>query len=173
MDLQIRVQSVAREGLDDEALGEQLVRLVRGAQGRGSAAAAAVVVGAERIDIVPLAPIVQARMRPAWFVAGLSRSPFGEVAPDAVGLIGTFRYRRGPDDPGAPIALSFLEWTDCRWWEWRALIDGTALRDDTETVRRAVDGVPRPDGLGGWWSLGRRRGVAFRWRRSGAPVLVH
>jgi hypothetical protein len=176
MDLQVRVQSLARRGDDDDSLGEYLAALVTDAARRGGAPAAAIVVGSGRVDIVPLAPIAQANVPVPAFLAGLTHSPFGDEPPDAVGLIGTFRMRRKPGDPGVPVAMVFLEWTDCRWWQWRALLDVEAgratLREDTETILRAVDGTPKPARLGGWWSLGRRRPVRLEWHRR-EPIVFH
>jgi hypothetical protein len=177
MELQVRVQSVPTDGIgSDDALGERLVSLLHGAVQRGGAPASAMVVTPDRIDIVPLRPVVEAKMRPGLFLAGLSRGAFGSEAPIAVGLIGTFTWRRTREDAGIPLVMTFLEWADCRWWQWRALVDPgaspLAIRHDTETTLRAVDGAARPDGLGGWWSLGRRRPVDLRWRRTD-PVVYH
>jgi hypothetical protein len=176
MEVQVRVHSVGRPAEaqdDDDALGERLVALVRDAMTRGGAPPAAVVVTGERVDVVPLAPVVEAKMSPAAFLAGLTRHPIGGGTAEAVGLIGTFRVHRAPEDPGVPIVMVFLEWTDCRWWQWRALLetgDLRALRPDTETLLRATDGTAKPARLGGWWSLGRRHAIDLAWQKR-EPVI--
>jgi len=66
----------------------------------------------------------------------------------------------------------FLEWPDCSWWHWRALLsaEGEVL-DDTITVRSAERGDPLPAQLGRWWSTGRRHRLSLHLRRR-PPVPV-
>ncbi len=161
---------------DDDALGNRLVSATCGAVERGGAPAAAVAVRSTQFDIIPLLPLVQQQSPIPPFVAGLSTSPTEMGAAEAVGVMGTFRWRRDRSDAGVPIALVFLEWTDCRWWFWRALLqpegEGLRLREDTETRACAVDGDAKPLGLGGWWSLGRRSNVRIHLQPR-SPVWVH
>src|SRR5688572_11421317 len=122
MDIRVRVQSAPRAGDadDDDGIGENLVGIVRHALGRGGAPGAGVIVRPDRFDVVPLGPVIQAKMSPSWFLAGLSRTPINGGEVEAVGVIGTFRMRRRQDGtPGIPVAMVFLEWADCRWWQWR------------------------------------------------------
>lgn len=174
--LEVRVQTLAFEAADDDSLGFHLVDVVRRALAKGGAPSAAVAAHGDRVDLVPLGPVVQAKMPVPAFVSGLTRSAVTSDEPVAVvGLIGTFRLRRRPEEAGVPIAIVFLEWTDCRWWHWRGLLDPTdqkRILDETETVTRAVDGDPKPLRLGGWWSQARRRPIDLRWdRRSPAPMV--
>jgi hypothetical protein len=158
---------------DDDALGERLTALVRDALARGGAPPAAVVVMDGRVDLILLRPELVGEVPVPMLLGGLSRSIQADrPAVKAVGMIGVFRPRPSTSrPPGVPVAMVFLEWTDCRWWQWRGLIDpeAGAVLEETETVGRAVDGVPRPRGLGGWWSLGRRRNMAFRLDRHEEP----
>ncbi|MFT6145423.1 MAG: hypothetical protein ACJAZO_000301 [Myxococcota bacterium] len=145
--------------VSDEELGQFLVERVRDAIPQRQAGSAIVVVRDKRIDIVGVRELQSASLpTPRDAMAMFSRAQFHDgVDARAVGLIGTFGYRRQPADTPVPTALVFLEWADCRWWQWRGLIDpaDNALRVDTETVRRATDGISRPNGLGGWWTRGR------------------
>lgn len=164
--LRLRIRMLARRPTDDEPEGEHLVALVLDALRKGGAGAVAVVVRAERTELVELRGVVEAGVPVQLFLAGLTRSsPEGFGPPCAIGLAGRFIVRPGrpgggePGLSGGPVALAFLEWPDCRWWQWRVVLDaqGRAL-PDTETRRRAVDGDGLTGGLGRWWSLGRRTG---------------
>lgn len=176
MTLQVQVHTLHRAlGTDDdERIGAELIALVHRALARGGAPASAVAIRPDRIDIVPMGPLIAAKSPPAMFLAGLTRvgldDPRGALA---VGVMGRFLLKRHPSDSGVPLAMVFLEWTDCRWWQWRALLAPPGeIQDETETILRAVDGVPKPPHLGGWWSLARRSQVEFRFERQ-APAMVH
>ena len=148
----------------DTQTAERLVELVRRAVGARRAPTVAVVVRESRIHLIQLRPLVEARASLARFLAALTRSEAPGGPPEAVGLVGTVRMRRGRGAVAVPAALVFLEWADCRWWHWQALLDGDnrQILDSTETVRSALDGDPLPSGLGRWWSVGRRTGVSVR-----------
>jgi len=159
-----------------EAEGEHLAQLVRRALDAGSAAPVAVVVRPQRTDLVALAPLLQRRTAIASFLAALTRSEVdGHALPVAVGVAGRLLLRRGSGPP-VPVAQAFLEWADCRWWQWQVLLDtdGVPL-PDTVVHRRAADGDALPRGLGRWWSLGRRTGARLKLQRveDEAPPLVH
>lgn len=157
----------------DEDLGEWLVDRVRSAVERGPAPSTAVAVREDRIDLIPLGDVVREGIRPNVFVATLTRAevPFAGVL-EAVGVIGEFRWRSRHTPDGLPVATVFLEWSDCRWWHWRAALgpDRDVL-DESSAVSRAVDGGPRPAGLGGWWSLGRRARLGARFEPREQPVV--
>ena len=117
------------------------------------------------------------------FLAGLTRSGSGETdMPVAVGVAGRFMMRvRGSENAAAvPVAIAFLEWSDCRWWHWQLLLgtDGKPMPDG-DMHRSADNGDPLPQGLGRWWSLGRRTGVRVQvgWPSGGVQPsespLVH
>jgi hypothetical protein len=109
-----------------------------------------------------------------------------------VGIAGRFLLRSGPrrrgqaggaragggpgvpasDGPGVPVGVVFLEWADCRWWHWRAVLgaDGRPL-EGGETLWRAVDGDALPTGVGRWWSLGRLSGNVVQYAAPDADDL--
>ncbi len=161
--MRLRVRRLQRrpDTIDDDAEGLQLVTLVRRALQGGAAPTVAVVIRAQGVDIVELAPLIRAGASLKRFLAALSRSTAPGGPPEAVGVIGRVRSRDSSSGPRVPEAMVFLEWSDCRWWHWRALLesDGLTLRDGTETVRSAVEGDRMPPGIGRWWSLGRRLGL--------------
>src|SRR4051812_41921001 len=116
MELRLRVHTAARSHLrTDRDLGDHLVDTVRKAFPR--APSASVAVRADRIEIIPLQPVIEQKRSPLHFLAGLTTTGV-----EAVGLMGTFRYRPARDAAFSPIAMVFLEWTDCRWWQWRSLV---------------------------------------------------
>ncbi len=164
---------------DDERAGTAAVDAVRSAIRTGGAAPpVAVVLRGPRLDLFPLGHAREAGTSPALFIAGLSRSTLINADPvDAVGVAGVFAWRPDRASAPAPVALVFLEWSDCRWWSWRALLSGATppeVRDDTETLQRAVDGDGKPSGLGGWWSLGRRRRMSMHLDPMAPPdAIVH
>lgn len=124
---------------------------------------------------------MEAKIPMAGFMAGLSRSTSPDIGdPIAVGLMGRVNWRRQRKEVGIPVAMVFLEWSDCRWWQWRGLLDASlrGIDEETNTVRRAAEGLAKPPHLGGWWSLGRRRGMQVRFEPQAAPEpavmpLVH
>lgn len=184
MELSLRVGSSFLDLADasDDAIGETLVGRVRRALMHGEAPSAAVIVRPERLDVIGLGPIVEQDLGVGRFLSTLTRSrtrePVGDVL--AVGIVGTVRLAPPTGGERVPLALVFLEWPDCRWWEWKALLDPTDghLLEQTETRLRAVDGDAMPPGLGRWWSTGRhlRGDVLFdRWPGRPAPEseVVH
>lgn len=179
MRFQLQVQSVQRDttALADEELGLALVDLVRHALTRGQPPTVVTVARPDRIEVIGLAPVLEHGVHVGGFIASLTRAELDPPAADprAVGLMGTLQVRQSPDGVPVPQATVFLEWPDCRWWHWRALVDPTRgeLIEDTATIRRATDGDPLPDGLGRWWSLGRRQPWRVRLEGGSPFPLVH
>lgn len=164
---------------EDEHLGRWLAGLVRDAARRdadGAPPAAAVLRDDGVLDLLPLGPALVRDTPLPLLLAGLSRSELGGHRARAVGLVGRFVLeRRSPRGPvKAPVLLAFLEWSDCRWVGWRRLVDARG-DDDDDDVERATAGDSLPDGLGRWWSLGRRTGVQVRFGPlpPATPELVH
>ena len=61
---------------------------------------------------------------------------------------------------GPLAAMCFVEWPDSRWWGALRLLEGKQFREDWPAVFRcAVDGDPRPAGVGGWFSRARRENL--------------
>jgi hypothetical protein len=139
------------------------VDLVTGALARGGAPPVAVAVRDAVVDLVQLRGVPQVPR----FLAALTRSTRGEAgAPSAVGLMGTLPTATRDGAQGPWLAAVFLEWPDCRWWYWRALLDADRkeIVPGTATWSRAVDGDRMPARLGRWWTIGRRArlGLVFR-----------
>ena len=153
--LRLRVRIVQRPPSDERDEVEPLIELARAALRARAGGGAGVIVRPERYDLVDLAGI--GRVPLPYFVAGLSRSTTEGAGPVlAVGVVGRFLARRRGQDP-LPVAVAFLEWPDCRWTMWQVLVDASGDEvQDTEIRRSARDGDALPDGLGRWWSLGRR-----------------
>lgn len=175
----IQMQTLYRRSAvgDDDQTGRELVELVRNALQRGRAPGAAVVFRENRMDIIPFGPLVRAKVHIGTFIAALTRAEVDDAAPpQCVGIVGRFNWKHKGKGTGVPVAMVFLEWPDGRWWHWRAALstEGAEILEDTVIVHRAVDGYPKPNTLGGWWSLGRRRRLNIqlnrREPRSNAPV---
>jgi hypothetical protein len=155
----------------DESLEAQLERLLRGATAARAAPPVAWCARGDRIELLPLAALRAAGVPTGPFLAALTRSTVddGSDPVDAVGLMGVFLGDpSAPGSPAVPMAMAFVEWPDGRWWQWRALVepDLSAVRDDSATVRSALEGDPLPDRLGRWWSTGRRRRYTLALRRA-------
>jgi hypothetical protein len=150
----------ARFPLEDEALGRSIFALACAGLARGLPRPAFLVLRADQIDqfdlggLVGAAPPTRERMLAA--MAGLEGAT-------SVCLVGALQVRA----PGAPAPLRavavFLEWPDNRWWTaWQPVSEAGALGTDAPVVRQAVDGWPRPNGVGGWFARARREGLRLR-----------
>jgi hypothetical protein len=156
---------------DDEVLGGRLASLVKENLPRNGAPTVGLVVRRDKVVLVPLRPVVQAKWRVAWLLGGLARWDEGDGAPEAIGLMGQIKVRKSGDDAWSPLAVVFLEWPDGRWWHWRGVLDGeSGLLEGSEDQSRAVDGLARPSGLGGWWTLARRHQPDLKLERVLPPV---
>lgn len=170
--------------VEDEQEGQRLVGWVRDAVKARRAPPAAVVLRPEKTEILPLAPVAQARVPAPRFLGALTRSTSEDSGlPYAVGVIGVLRARRAGEPKGAPtvpMAVVFLEWGDNRWWYWRAVVDpetGVVL-DDSAVIASAVDGDPMPPAFGRWWALARRANLGLHLSRrkddsEGTAPVVH
>lgn len=160
--ISIQMQTLYRRSAigDDDQTGREMVALVRNALQRGRAPGAAIVFREDRLDIMPFGPLVRAKVHIGTFIASLTRATIDEGSEaQCVGVVGRFNWKHHGKGPGVPVAMVFLEWPDGRWWHWRAAVDvsGNEILEDTDILHRAIDGYPKPNTLGGWWSLGRRR----------------
>jgi hypothetical protein len=176
--LRLPIRVLARPATDDEACGEHLAGIVQDAIGRGSRGAVAVAVREQRLELIELRGVMEAGVAVPMFLAGLTRSsPEGFGPPLAVGLAGRFQFRSGPasaaSSPPSPVAVAFLEWPDCRWWQWTVMLDSAGqILPDSDMRRRAVDGDPLPGGLGRWWTLGRRTRSTVRFGSPPSPPVA-
>ncbi|MBN2798472.1 MAG: hypothetical protein JXX28_04930 [Deltaproteobacteria bacterium] len=159
--------------LSDEAAGRALVSaVIQNLARTGGAPSVALAVHLARVDLFPLAQIGVARAELDGFLGALSRAEVdGEASVRAVGLMGSFRWEQRGRAP-AEVAMVFLEWGDCRWWHWRALLtaDRRGVVEGSALFTSAVEGDPKPPQLGTWWSRGRRQGLSLRLDRQ--PRLV-
>lgn len=179
--MQLRVHSQRREHLPvDQTVGEHLVDLLVRASQRGpELPVVAAVVRRDRLDLVELQPVERARVPLHRLLAAMcfSQTDDGGRA-EAVGLIGAFRRRARGGSAERRVAMVFLEWEDCRWWQWIAEISPTgAVLPETARVRSALDGDALPGGVGRWWSQARRSGERLTLAREPDPAsssgLVH
>jgi hypothetical protein len=170
MSLSLRIQDLHPAA--DEPTHHQLVDVLLKGVARGAAPPVGVVVRSSVVHLVDMRGAQQAKVPAGRLLAGLTHARFDESLdqPEAVGLLGTFRVRRHRDDPGALVVQTFLEWSDCRWWQWRALLDAEGgILEGSEAELSAVQGDPLPRGLGRWWSTARRHNLSLHLRRQ-APT---
>jgi hypothetical protein len=175
--LRLPIRVLARPATDDEACGEHLAGIVQEAIGRGGRGAVAVAVREHRLELIDLRGVIEAGVAVPMFLAGLTRSdPAGFGPPLAVGLGGRFQFRTRSSQGSSvssPVGMAFLEWPDCRWWQWTVMLDSAGqILPDSDMRRRALDGDPLPGGLGRWWTLGRRTRSTVRFGSPPSPVAT-
>ncbi|MBN1336950.1 MAG: hypothetical protein JXB39_13415 [Deltaproteobacteria bacterium] len=141
---------------DDDALGERLASLVMHALGRGVPPPALFVIRTHRVEILDLRPVLQANHPLDLFIAAAA----GQEHVEAVALLAVLDLKDPERSVGRAGAV-FIEWPDNRWWHAYHLLNqaNAPLDDMPRVVRRAVDGLPRPAGLGGWFSRSRYFGL--------------
>ncbi len=138
--------------LEDDALGERLWSDLIERLARSPVRPAAIMLRGEVAHVVDLAPLTEEPRLAHQRVAGLC----AVEGVEALALVGPlFRRRRG--GAAERFAVVFVEWTDGRWWfGQRRLTDaGSIFPGSEDEIQRAVDGAPRPGGLGGWFSRAR------------------
>ncbi|MEN0063241.1 MAG: hypothetical protein AAGA48_13890 [Myxococcota bacterium] len=158
-----RVRMIERQTSGDALLeGETLLPIVRGLAAPERVAWVAVVVRAQRIELIDPRPFAKAGPDVMRFMAGLTRSHPANAGPAlAVGIAGTLQLNlqtRNTKSRATPIALAFLEAPDCDWWMWQRFLgmDEEEESEAPEQILTARRGDALPNGLGRWWSLGRR-----------------
>lgn len=141
--------------MDDDQFGRVLLEKVLKAAGRGALPPAVLLLGDE-VRIVYVGPLLAAVKDRHRVLASLA----GQPGVEAVAILGRFNQRQPGAEPRS-LAGVFIEWTDGRWWaSWRPVeANGRLIPTDEEEVLRAVDGRPRPGGLGGWFSRARFEGL--------------
>lgn len=144
----------------DDALGESMfARLVDTAREKGPPRAAVVALHAERIEQFDLASVFEA---PEPHRARLLASIAGRPELDCGALAGTMWVHR-PGGKKVRGLVVFIEWPDNRWWTaWHPLDTRGKPIEGDPIIRRAVDGWPRPRGVGGWFARVRREGLKLR-----------
>jgi hypothetical protein len=136
---------------DDDRLGESLWSMLSERIGR-PIPPVLFVFRADQVDVVELMPILQEGLSLHRFTSAAA----GQADVQAVALLGTPTLLRD-DKPLGRVASSFIEWTDNRWWQATLPLDDQfmPLREMPREVRRAVDGFPKPNGVGAWFSTAR------------------
>ncbi len=142
---------------EDGALGEAIFRLLRSALDKGLPRPAMFVFFADQVDRFELAPVMhQSRAARDRMLGAIA----GQREVECVALLGILQIKRPREGIHVRGAVVFVEWPDNRWWTAWLPLDGAGkpARDEAE-VRSAVEGFPRPGGVGGWFSLARRTGL--------------
>jgi len=167
--VQVRVsiqdRDLERFPQEDEALGNSFFQLYHEAMHRGLPPPALFTLFSDRVEIMDMRPVFENGQSMHAFVAAAT----GRGGVEAVALVGVLDQVRD----GRLLARAgsvFVEWPDCRWWHAVQVLgrDNVPL-SDTPEIHRAVDGLPRPGGLGGWFSRGRYFGLKLELHRSEDP----
>ena len=107
----------------------------------------------EQLTHYDLLPLLKGRSDVHRFLAAVS----GQRGIEAVATVGLVRMGPAQAKQRPLCAMCFVEWPDSRWWWALRLLEDRNFRDDWPlVVRRAQEGDPRPGGVGGWFSRGRR-----------------
>lgn len=138
---------------EDEALGRSVFTLLAGALVRGLPRPAFLLVFEDRVDQVDALEILR---RPAEAAHTMLSALAGMDGVRCAGLVGVLRASQGRASP-VRAAVVYLEWPDNRWWTaWQPMDEDRMLLGDGPVVRAAVDGWPKPGGVGAWFSTARR-----------------
>jgi hypothetical protein len=170
--IKMRIGGIERDPerypLEDEALGRALLARVERVLENGTPRPTILAFSADQVWWYDLVPAIQMKADIQRLIAAVA----GQDGIDCVGVVGVLNVRvaRGRAFPGA---VAFLEWPDGRWWSFMLpLVRNSAGQlskvPAAELIERsAVEGWPRPGGLGGWWSRSRVEGLKLRVHRSG------
>ena len=108
---------------------------------------------AEQITQYDILPILRSGGDIHRFLSAVS----GQDGVELVAMVGLVRMGPSKATKRPLAAMCFLEWPDSRWWWALRLLEDRHFREDWPVViREARDGDPRPGGVGGWFSRGRR-----------------
>ncbi len=144
----------------DDALGLSVARLLTQALTRGTPPPAVLLLTGENVYIIDVVPLLQGGER----LDGRAIAAFASLADvQVMAVVGVLtRTVRGAEP--ARCAVAFLEWPDGRWWLGRRAVvqqEGGFVLDPLAEldVERAVDGLSKPRGLGGWFRRVRVEGL--------------
>lgn len=157
--IHIRLAHAARDPdfpAADEALGASLWSMLVTKLPRGVPRPALVTLFGDTAQIVDLPPILAAGVDVHQATAAFA-SQEGAEALATVGVMSRLRAGRTI----GRFAVVFIEWPDGRWWCSSHALDASGqLLSELETdVTRAVDGAPKPAGLGAWFRRARYEGL--------------
>lgn len=163
------VRDIERFPREDSALGEAVFGLVKQSLSRGTPRPALFVFFENQVDRFDLAPLMrQPRVSRDRMIAAMA----GQTGVECVALLGVLRLRRSASGEHGRAAVTFIEWPDNRWWTSWMPIDSSGVPSQPELeARTAVEGFPRPGGVGGWFSLARRSGIQLH--LAGQAGTVH
>ncbi len=158
----------ARYPRDDQALGRALLARVEDVLARGIPRPTVLAFTDDQVWWYDLGPAVKMKADIHRLIAAIA----GQDGIDCVAVVGVLNVRVSKRHH-FPGAVAFLEWPDGRWWSsmhpLRPLPDKKLEPvPQAEVIERsAVDGWPRPGGLGGWWTRARVEGLKLRVQRTG------
>ena len=161
-------RSAERYPAGDEPLGRALLARVETILEQGSPRPTVLALSDDQVWWYDLVPAIEAKADVHRLVAAIA----GQDEIGCVGVVGVLNVKVGRSG-GFPGAVVFLEWPDGRWWSVMLPLkrgpDGRVTRAArAEPIERsAVDGWPRPGGLGGWWSRSRVEQLKLRVQRTG------
>ena len=161
-------RDLSRFPREDAELGASVFRLIEQALDKGLPRPALFVFFEGQVDRFDLGPLMR---RPRVVRDRMIAAIAGQREVECVALLGVLQVKRPNTNQVARGAVTFIEWPDNRWWTtWLPLgPDGAPHRPSLE-VRSAVEGFPRPGGVGGWFSLARRTGIRLHVAQREGPV---
>lgn len=176
MRVQVARRDLDRFPRDDDSLGENLFGLLDSALQAGRVPRPAMMVFREdQVDHFDILPALQtSRQHGHRLLSAL----VGQDQVEGAALVGVLVVRQNrPDAPPMRAAVCFAEWPDNRWWNaWQPLDQQNRPVGEAPVVRRAIDGFPKPGGLGGWFAAARRHRLKLRMQpvgQGGEPAMVH
>jgi len=117
---------------------------------------------ANQISQFDIAPILKAGGDAHRFISAVA----GQPGIEAVAMVGLVNLRRNSRNKDAAVlgAMCFVEWgADSRWYSaLRPVQDGLFRAEWPVALRSAVEGDPRPGGVGGWFSRARRQSLRLK-----------
>ncbi len=159
----LRIRSSPRDPArlpeEDEALGQSFFTQLAASLLRGLPRPALLLLRPAQVDQVDVLDVLR---KPADQGHTLLAALCGQEGVECAALIGVLTVRTGPQR-GARAAVVFVEWPDNRWWTaWQPMDDSRVLVGEGPIVRAAVDGWPKPGGVGGWFAKARRLDLQLR-----------
>lgn len=159
----LRIRSSARDPAgfpaEDEALGQSLFTRLAASLLRGLPRPTLLLLREDQVDQVDALDILR---RSGDEGHTLLSALSGQEGVQCAALVGVLTVRTGPQS-GARAAVIFVEWPDNRWWTaWQPMDESRVLLGEGPIVRAAVDGWPKPGGVGGWFAKARRLDLHLR-----------
>jgi len=141
----------------DEDLGMAVYKRLEQYIERGLPRPSALAFGEDQILQYDLLGLLQKGADIPRFLASVA----GQKGVEAVATMGIIKM--GPKESGRLAAMTYVEWPDSRWWSAIRPLDGNDLHEDWPAIyRSAIEGYPRPRGVGGWYSRSRREGLRLQ-----------